>query len=42
MKILFENYSFNAAAKTVTFNTTNSITLEQLLIITRKNMDRGL
>jgi hypothetical protein len=34
MKILFENYSFDAAAKTVTFNTTNSITLEQLLIIT--------
>ena len=34
MKILFENYSFNAAAKTVTFNTADSITLEQLLIIT--------
>jgi hypothetical protein len=34
MKILFENYSFNAAAKTVTFNTTDVITLEQLLIIT--------
>ena len=34
MKILFENYSFNASAKTVTFNTTDIITLEQLLIIT--------
>jgi hypothetical protein len=34
MKILFENYSFNAAAKTVTFNTTDVLTLEQLLIIT--------
>lgn len=34
MKILFENYSFNAAAQTVTFNTTDVITLEQLLIIT--------
>jgi hypothetical protein len=34
MKILFENYSFNATAKTVTFNTTDVITLEQLLIIT--------
>jgi hypothetical protein len=34
MKILFENYNFNAVAKTVTFNTTDVITLEQLLIIT--------
>ena len=34
MKILFENYSFDAAAQTVTFNTTDVITLEQLLIIT--------
>jgi hypothetical protein len=34
MKILFENYSFNAGAQTVTFNTTDVITLEQLLIIT--------
>jgi len=34
MKILFENYSFDATAKTVTFNTTDVITLEQLLIIT--------
>jgi len=34
MKVLFENYSFDATAKTVTFNTTDTITLEQLLIIT--------
>jgi len=34
MKILFENYSFDATAKTVTFNTTDVITLEQLLVIT--------
>lgn len=34
MKILFENYSFDASAQTVTFNTTDVITLEQLLIIT--------
>ena len=34
MKILFENYSFDAPAQTVTFNTTDVITLEQLLIIT--------
>ena len=34
MKILFENYSFNATSKTVTFNTADVITLEQLLIIT--------
>lgn len=34
MKILFENYSFNPLAKTVTLNTTNTVTLEQLLIIT--------
>jgi hypothetical protein len=34
MKILFENYSFNSTAKTVTFNTTDVVTLEQLLIIT--------
>ena len=34
MKILFENYSFDASAKTVTFNTTDVITLEQLLVIT--------
>jgi len=34
MKILFENYSFDAPAQTVTFNTTDVITLEQLLVIT--------
>jgi len=34
MKILFEDYSFDAAAQTVTFNATDVITLEQLLIIT--------
>jgi hypothetical protein len=34
MKILFENYSFNAGAQTITFNTTDVITLEQLLVIT--------
>jgi hypothetical protein len=34
MKILFENYSFNPLAQTVTLNTTDNITLEQLLIIT--------
>ena len=34
MKILFENYSFDASTQTVTFNTTDVITLEQLLIIT--------
>jgi len=34
MKILFEDYSFNAATKQITFNTTSTIGLEQLLIIT--------
>jgi hypothetical protein len=34
MKILFENYSFNPLAKTVTLNTTDTVTLEQLLIVT--------
>lgn len=34
MKILFEDYTFNAAAKTITFNTTDVISLQQLLIIT--------
>lgn len=34
MKILFENYSFNAAAKQITFNTTAVIGLEDLLVIT--------
>jgi hypothetical protein len=34
MKILFEDYSFNASAKQIRFNTTSVIGLEQLLIIT--------
>lgn len=34
MKILFENYTFNSALKQITFNTDNTINLEQLLIIT--------
>jgi len=34
MKILHEDYTFNASAKTVTFNNLQTITLEQLLIIT--------
>jgi len=34
MKILFEDYTFNAAAKQITFNTSETITLPQLLLIT--------
>ncbi len=34
MKILFEDYTFNAAAKQITFNTSETISLQQLLIIT--------
>ena len=34
MKILFEDYTFNAAAKQITFNTTSTVGLEQLLVIT--------
>jgi hypothetical protein len=34
MKILFEDYNFNAATQQVTFNTTDVIGLEDLLIIT--------
>jgi hypothetical protein len=34
MKILFEDYTFNAATQQITFNTTEIITLERLLIIT--------
>jgi hypothetical protein len=34
MKILFEDYTFNAAAKQITFNTTSVVGLEQLLVIT--------
>lgn len=40
MKVLFENYSFDATAKTVTFNTTDTITLEQLLIITNVSTNK--
>lgn len=34
MKILFEDYSFNASTKQITFNTAETLTLERLLIIT--------
>jgi hypothetical protein len=34
MKILFEDYTFNASAKQIRFNTTSVIGLEQLLVIT--------
>jgi hypothetical protein len=34
MKILFEDYTFNAATKQITFNTTSVVGLEQLLVIT--------
>lgn len=34
MKILFEDYTFSAASKQVTFNTASTISLSQLLIIT--------
>ena len=34
MKILFEDYTFNAASKQITFNTTSVVGLEQLLVIT--------
>lgn len=34
MKILFEDYTFNAASKQITFDTTSTIGLEQLLVIT--------
>lgn len=34
MKILFESYSFNATTKQITFNTTDVIGLQHLLIIT--------
>lgn len=34
MKVLFEDYTFSASEAKITFNTTASITLEQLLIIT--------
>lgn len=34
MKILLETYSFNAAAKQITFITSDTVTLERLLLIT--------
>jgi hypothetical protein len=34
MKVLFEDYTFNAAAKQIAFNTTQPIELSQLLVIT--------
>lgn len=34
MKVLFENYSFNATSQQITFNTTDVISLEDLLVIT--------
>lgn len=34
MKVLFEDYTFNAVSKQITFNTTDVITLEQMLIVT--------
>ena len=34
MKILYEDYTFNSALKTVTFNSLATISLEQLLLIT--------
>jgi hypothetical protein len=34
MKILFEDYTFNASEKKITFNTRDTITLEKVLIIT--------
>jgi hypothetical protein len=40
MKILFEDYSFDAANQRITFNTTDVITLEQLLIITNVTVNK--
>ncbi len=34
MKLLFENYTFDAAAKQITFNTAEEVTLNRVLIIT--------
>jgi hypothetical protein len=34
MKVLFEDYTFNATSKQIVFNTTDTITLEQMLIVT--------
>lgn len=40
MKILFENYTFNAASKQITFNTPSSVSLDQVLVIT--NVTRNI
>jgi hypothetical protein len=40
MKVLFENYGFNAVSKQITFNTSSSISLDQLLVIT--NVTRNI
>jgi hypothetical protein len=34
MKVLFQDYTFNAATKQITFNTTDNVALNQLLVIT--------
>ena len=34
MKVLFQDYTFNAATKQITFNTTESVKLENILVIT--------
>lgn len=37
MKVLFTDYAFNATAKTITFNTTEAVSLSRVLIITNVN-----
>jgi hypothetical protein len=34
MKVLFQDYTFNASAKTITFNTTDTVRLESVLLVT--------
>ena len=34
MKVLFQDYTFNASAKTVTVNVTETVTLNRILLIT--------
>jgi hypothetical protein len=34
MKVLFQDYTFNAATKQITFNTIDAVSLEQILIVT--------
>jgi hypothetical protein len=34
MKVLFQDYTFNAATKQITFNTTDVVSLNQVLVIT--------